>query len=148
MQYRLVSRFVNEAVMCLQEGILNNPLEGDIGAVFGLGFPPFLGGQKISLSHGHLSFLYSVCVYCHWGKSITSLKSLLLCYFVYLKVQIWPSFLNKVLLLPGPFRFVDSFGADKLVEKMRAYEAVYGNHFTPCQLLLDHAKDSSKKFHK
>ncbi len=41
---RCTLQMVNEAAHCFGDGILHSARDGDIGAIFGLGFPPFLGG--------------------------------------------------------------------------------------------------------
>ena len=41
---RLSMAMINEAIYALQEGIIQSAQDGDVGAVFGIGFPPFLGG--------------------------------------------------------------------------------------------------------
>jgi len=43
-QQRTVLAMLNEAARCLSDGIIRSPRDGDVGAVFGIGFPPFRGG--------------------------------------------------------------------------------------------------------
>ena len=41
---RLLLAMLNEAARAMSEGIARSPSDGDVGAVMGFGFPPFLGG--------------------------------------------------------------------------------------------------------
>jgi 3-hydroxyacyl-CoA dehydrogenase/enoyl-CoA hydratase/3-hydroxybutyryl-CoA epimerase len=75
---RCVLQMINEAARCLESGILRKVRDGDIGAVFGLGFPPFLG---------------------------------------------------------GPFRYADSVGANKLVERLEQFAELHGERYEPATIL-------------
>lgn len=76
---RCVLAMVNEAAYCLEEGILRSPRDGDMGAVFGIGFPPFRG---------------------------------------------------------GPFRYIDSVGAGRIVEQLEDLNARFSARFRPAEILL------------
>jgi 3-hydroxyacyl-CoA dehydrogenase/enoyl-CoA hydratase/3-hydroxybutyryl-CoA epimerase len=86
---RCVLAMVNEAAMCLEEGILRSARDGDIGAVFGIGFPPFRG---------------------------------------------------------GPFRYIDSIGADVVVNRLEELHARFPNRFAVTPMLVEHAR-ARKRFH-
>ena len=80
---RCVMLMLNEAARCFDEQVIRNARDGDIGAVFGIGFPPFLG---------------------------------------------------------GPFRYMDSLGADEVVAILQRLTAQYGSRFVPCEALLQMAE--------
>lgn len=76
---RCVLLMVNEAMRCLDEDIIRSARDGDIGAIFGIGFPPFLG---------------------------------------------------------GPFRYLEQLGASMVIEKLKKYQGLYGDHFEPCKAMV------------
>jgi 3-hydroxyacyl-CoA dehydrogenase/enoyl-CoA hydratase/3-hydroxybutyryl-CoA epimerase len=41
---RLTLAMLNEAARALEDGVVRSPRDGDIGAIFGIGYPPFRGG--------------------------------------------------------------------------------------------------------
>jgi 3-hydroxyacyl-CoA dehydrogenase/enoyl-CoA hydratase/3-hydroxybutyryl-CoA epimerase len=43
-QRRLTLALLAEAIRCLQDGTLADPRDGDVGAILGFGYPPYLGG--------------------------------------------------------------------------------------------------------
>jgi len=44
LQERMVLAMVNEAAMCLEDGVVREPRDVDVAMVYGTGFPPFRGG--------------------------------------------------------------------------------------------------------
>ena len=44
LQERMVLAMVNEAAVCLEDGVVREPRDLDVAMVFGTGFPPFRGG--------------------------------------------------------------------------------------------------------
>jgi 3-hydroxyacyl-CoA dehydrogenase/enoyl-CoA hydratase/3-hydroxybutyryl-CoA epimerase len=80
---RCVLAMVNEAALCLEEGVLRSARDGDVGAVFGIGFPPFRG---------------------------------------------------------GPFRYVDTVGATRIVDELEALDGRFPGRFSPAELLVEQAR--------
>ncbi|MBA2293432.1 MAG: enoyl-CoA hydratase/isomerase family protein [Gemmatimonadales bacterium] len=46
---RLVFAMLNEAALAMSEGVVRTPRDADIGAIFGIGYPPFRGGPLRTL---------------------------------------------------------------------------------------------------
>ncbi|WP_259366849.1 fatty acid oxidation complex subunit alpha FadJ [Colwellia sp. BRX8-7] len=86
---RCVFMMLNEAARCLDEGIIRNARDGDIGAIFGIGFPPFLG---------------------------------------------------------GPFHYIDTLGAEVIVNKLNLWSSELGERFKPCQALITMAETGNKYY--
>jgi 3-hydroxyacyl-CoA dehydrogenase / enoyl-CoA hydratase / 3-hydroxybutyryl-CoA epimerase / enoyl-CoA isomerase len=66
---RLMIPMIIETVRCLDEGIVETPVEADMGLVYGIGFPPFRGGAlKYADTIGMKTILDKCAKYASLGK--------------------------------------------------------------------------------
>lgn len=66
---RCMIPMVNEAIRCLEEGIVDSAAEADMGLIYGLGFPPFRGGVlRYADTMGLAQFVELADKYAHLGE--------------------------------------------------------------------------------
>jgi len=66
---RCMVPMINEAIRCLEEGIVASAAEADMGLIYGLGFPPFRGGPlRYVDSMGLANFVALADQYAHLGE--------------------------------------------------------------------------------
>ena len=59
----------NEAIRCLEEGIVASAAEADMALIYGLGFPPFRGGPlRYADTIGLANFVALADKYAHLGE--------------------------------------------------------------------------------
>ena len=59
--HRMMAPMLNESVWCLQENIVDTPMELDLALIYGIGFPPFRGGALKLLDQEGAQSWVSIC---------------------------------------------------------------------------------------
>jgi len=68
-QERMMIPMIIETIRCLEENIVDTPNEADIALIYGIGFPPFLGGALKYVDHLGLDVVCAMAdKYAHLGK--------------------------------------------------------------------------------
>jgi 3-hydroxyacyl-CoA dehydrogenase/enoyl-CoA hydratase/3-hydroxybutyryl-CoA epimerase len=60
-QARMLYPQLVDAAKCIEEGVLIDPADGDIGSIFGVGFPPYLGGPFCMMDNLGLANVVKEC---------------------------------------------------------------------------------------
>ena len=133
---RVMAKLVNEAILCLQENVVSSAVTGDFGGLF-LFSPVWSMTPSLNIFVRQFFSLSLLLLFSSFSYSFFPSPSLSIAVVSFG----FPPFSG------GPFRWVDTYGAQKLVDRMNSFRTQYGDGFTPCELLVQYAKEG-KKFHE